>query len=288
MVHDIIATDLTDKTTAYEITLTSVIGNYTVGEVIHSSNGAYAKVLEWNEDTSYLVVGPFVGTQWANANTIVGRTSDTVGVVNSVAAGYDWYNKPTNVQTIAHARTLTSNITGQIAGTNLFTNPQALATDWTGTEATISNDQIAAPDLTITAEKVVPSTNTGAHLLFRNQNLNAFDTFDDATIKFDANNQRFDEGAQTLTANQTFTFSAFVKAAGYTSLRFQMTLDDGTSAEQNIFFDLNLTTGTIGSVFTPQGGMVNEAAGVVPLGNGWYRAFTVSYTHLTLPTNVAV
>ena len=291
MVHDIIATDLTDKTTAYEITLTSVIGNYTVGEVIHSSNGAYAKVLEWNEDTSYLVVGPFVGTQWANANTIVGRTSDTVGVVNSVAAGYDWYNKPTNVQTIAHARTLTSNITGQIAGTNLFTNPQALATDWTGTEATISNDQIAAPDLTITAEKVVPSTNTGAHLLFRNQNLNAFDTFDDATIKFDANNQRFDEGAQTLTANQTFTFSAFVKAAGYTSLRFQMTLDDGTSAEQNIFFDLNLTTGTIGSVFTPQGGMVNEAAGVVPLGNGWYRAFittTFSFGFTTLQNKIFI
>ena len=42
MVHDIIATDLTDKTTAYEITLTSNIGNYTVGEVVHSSNGAYA------------------------------------------------------------------------------------------------------------------------------------------------------------------------------------------------------------------------------------------------------
>mgnify|MGYP003306076213 FL=1 len=75
MVHDIVATDLTDKTTAYEITLTSNIGNYTVGEVIHSSNGAYAKVLEWNEDTTFLVVAPFVGTQWANGNTCLLYTS---------------------------------------------------------------------------------------------------------------------------------------------------------------------------------------------------------------------
>ena len=61
-----------------------------------------------------------------------------------------------------------------------------------------------------------------------------------------------------------------------------MSLDEGTSAVQRIFFDLNLTTGTIGSVFTPQGGMTNDSAGVVPLGNGWYRAFitTLSLIHI--------
>ena len=291
MVHDIITTDLSDKTTAYEITLTSNIGNYQVGEVIHSSNGAYAKVLEWNEDTTFLVVAPFVGTQWANGNTIVGRTSLAVGVVNAVGSGYDWYNNPTNVQTIAHARTLSSNITGQIAGINLFTNPEAIATDWTATEASIVNNNIAAPDLTITSEKIVPSTNNALHTLNRNFNLNAFDTFDDGTIKFDATNQRFDEGAVTLTASQTFTFSAFIKAGGYTSVRFQMALDEGTSAVQRIFFDLNLTTGTIGSVFTPQGGMINEAAGVVPLGNGWYRAFittTFSFGFSTLSNKIII
>ena len=291
LVHDIIATDLTDKTTAYEITLTSNIGNYTVGEVIHSSNGAYAKVLEWNEDTSFLIVGPFTGTQWANGNTIVGRTSKAVGVVNAVAAGYDWYNKPTNVQTIAHARTLTSNITGQIAGANLFTNPEAIATDWTATEASIVNNSIAAPDQTITSEKIVPSTTTSLHTLNRDFNLNAFDTFDDGTIKFDATNQRFDEGSQSITGNQTFTFSAFVKAAGYTSIRFQMSLDEGTAAVQRIFFDLNLTAGTIGSVFTPQNGITNDASGVVPLGNGWYRAFittTFSFGFTTLSNKIII
>ena len=291
LVHDIIATDLTDKTTAYEITLTSNIGNYTVGEVIHSSNGAYAKVLEWNEDTSFLIVGPFTGTQWANGNTIVGRTSKAVGVVNAVAAGYDWYNKPTNVQTIAHARTLTSNITGQIAGANLFTNPEAIATDWTATEASIVNNNIAAPDQTITSEKIVPSTTTSLHTLNRDFNLNAFDTFDDGTIKFDATNQRFDEGSQSITGNQTFTFSAFVKAAGYTSIRFQMSLDEGTAAVQRIFFDLNLTAGTIGSVFTPQNGITNDASGVVPLGNGWYRAFittTFSFGFTTLSNKIII
>ena len=291
LVHDIIATDLTDKSTAYEITLTSVIGNFTVGEVVHSSNGAYAEVLEWDEDTTFLVVGPFVGTTWANGNTLVGRTSKVVAVVNAVGSGYDWYNKPTNVQTIAHARTLTSNITGQVAGVNLFSNPEAIATDWTTTEATVQNNVIAAPDLTITSEKIVPSTNNALHTLNRDFNLNAFDTFDDGSIKFDATNQRFDEGAVTLTASQTFTFSAFIKAGGYTSVRFQMSLDEGTSAVQRIFFDLNLTTGTIGSVFTPQGGMVNEAAGVVPLGNGWYRAFittTFSFGFSTLQNKIII
>ena len=291
LVHDIITTDLTDKQTAYEVTLTSIIGNFRVGEVIHSSNGAYAEVLEWNEDTSFLVIGAFVGTQWGNGNTLVGRTSKAVGVVNAVGSAYDWYNKPTNVQTIAHARTLTSNITGQIPGINLFTNPEALASDWTPTEATIVNNSIAAPDLTITSEKIVPSTNLALHTLNRDHSLTAFETFDSGTVKFDTTNETFDTGAASASATQTFTFSAFIKAGGYTSVRFQMALDEGTSAVQRIFFDLNLTTGTIGSVFTPQGGITNDAAGVVPLGNGWYRAFittTFSFGFTTLSNKIII
>ena len=153
-------------------------------------------------------------------------------MVNAVGSGYDWYNKPTNIQTIVHARTLTSNITGQIAGANLFSNPEAIASDWTATEATITNNSIAAPDLTITSEKIVPSTNTALHTLNRDFSLTAFETFDSGVVKFDTTNETFDTGSISADANQQFTFSAFIKAGGYTSVRFQMSLDEGTSAVQ--------------------------------------------------------
>ena len=51
-------------------------------------------------------------------------------------------------------------------------------------------------------------------------------------------------------------------------------LDEDTSnKQQNIFFDINLTNGVIGNFFQPQGGITVDAYGVVPYGDGWYRAF---------------
>ena len=88
---------------------------------------------------------------------------------------------------------------------------------------------------------------------------------------------------------QTFTSSIFVKAAGSASVRFGLILDDGTTAEQNIFFDLNLSIGAIGSLFIPQGGITGDAYGAVPLGDGWYRLFitaTFSFGFSTLRTSI--
>ena len=291
MCHDIATTDITDKKDAREITLSSVYNSFQVGEIVYSSNGAYSEVLEWDDDTQFLVVGPFTGPTWVANNTLTGQTSNAVAVISAIGPKYDWYNTPCNVQTLAHARTLGSNITGEVPGTNLYSNPEALASDWTSTETTFTNNAIASPDLNVTAEKVIPSTNTGLHTISRNYSLTAYDTFDDGTIKWDTSGQKFDEGAAGTNATQTFTFSMFVKAAGYTSLRFQMSLDEGTAAVQRIFFDLNLTAGTIGTVFTPQGGMTNDAAGVVPLGNGWFRCYittTFSFGFTTLQNKIIV
>ena len=57
-------------------------------------------------------------------------------------------------------------------------------------------------------------------------------------------------------------------------------MDSGTVGQQDVFFDLDLATGTAGTLFQPQGGISGDAYGSVPYGNGWYRAFittTISF-----------
>lgn len=63
--HDLITTDIHDKSHAIDITLTSVTGDFTAGEIVVSSNSAvsgkgYAKCLEFDEDVPSMVVGHFL------------------------------------------------------------------------------------------------------------------------------------------------------------------------------------------------------------------------------------
>ena len=116
MVHDIVTTDTKVKESAYKITFTSLTGNFLLGEVIRSSGGGYATVLEWNEETNLLIVGAFTGTAWSASDTLTGRTSSATATVSTVGSAYDWYSEPTNVQTLDHAKTLVSNISGQVSG----------------------------------------------------------------------------------------------------------------------------------------------------------------------------
>ena len=70
-----------------------------------------------------------------------------------------------------------------------------------------------------------------------------------------------------------------------------MQLDPGGSGEQNVFFDLNLTNGVAGTIFTPQGGITAQAFGVFPLGNGWYRCYitaTFSFGFTTLRNKIII
>ena len=298
LVHDIVTTDVSEKKNAYEITFSSLTDTFEVGEVIRSNVGGYATVLEWNEEDDLLIVGPFTGTAWVATNTLTGKTSGATATVTTVGSAYDWYEEPTNVQTLDHAKTLTSNISGQVSGTNLFTNPEALAINWQvndlgGVDSLlITDNSITGPDGTLTAEKFYAANNNGGvHDTYRDYSLTAFETFDSGLVTFDNDVESFDTGAVGVSETQTFTSSIFVKAAGSQSVRFGLILDDGTAAEQNIFFDLNLDDGTTGSTFIPQGGITSTGAGAVPFGDGWYRCYitaTFSFGFSSLRTSIIV
>ena len=194
--HDLITTDITNKTLGYEITLSNVVLNFKVGEQVNSSGGGYATVLEFNEENNFFVVGPFTGTAWKGGDTLEGTLSGAVATIaqQGVATPYDWYSAPGNVRTLGQARLITSNIAGETSGVNLYTNPEAFEIDWTGTETNILADSLLSPDGTFTAEKLTSTTANGEHTIHRNYNLSAYDTFDDGNIKWDTSNQRFDEG----------------------------------------------------------------------------------------------
>ena len=56
-------------------------------------------------------------------------------------------------------------------------------------------------------------------------------------------------------------------------------MDEGTSNKQQAFFDINLLTGAGGNIFQPQGGITVDASGVIPYGDGWFRAFiTITFS----------
>ena len=283
-VHDLIITDVTKERTAYTLSVESVSATqFVVGETVRTNNSGEAEVLEWDNELNKLYVGAFGGNAFVATNTLTGLTSGATATISTsgVSAAYDWHTAPANVKVLASAKLITSAISGQVSGTNLWTNPEAFASNWqsfqiSGADSiTITNNSIAAPDTTVTAEKIfAPNSQTGVHQSYRDYSLNAFETFDTDSVKFDSGTETFDTGASgTAVDDQTFTYSAFFKAAGSQSVRFGIILDDGTSGEQNIFFDLNLVNGTIGSLFIPQQGITGDAYGVVPYGDGWYRAY---------------
>ena len=294
-IHDIQTTNIRTNTTAYQITISSVSATaFQVGEVVRSNVGGYATVLEFNPDINFLVVGTFTGTAWVATNTLTGKTSGATATVGSVGSGYTWYTQVANTRTLANARTITSTVSGQTAGTNLWTNPEAYAVNWTPTTGVTITNNVAtlAPDDSQTAEDVTPNNGVNnQHEINRDFNLTAFETFDSGTTTFDSTNESFDTGAVGAQETQTFTFSAFIKGSGSQSIRFQMQLDPGGSGEQNVFFDLNLTNGVAGTIFTPQGGITAQAFGVFPLGDGWYRCYitaTFSFGFTTLRNKIII
>ena len=297
IIHDLQTTNIRTNTTAYQITIQSVSAtDFQVGEVVRSNVGGYASVLEFDPDTNFFVVGPFTGTAWVAGNTLTGKTSGATATISSggVGSGYTWYTQVANTRTLATARTIISTVAGQTAGTNLWTNPEAYAVNWTPTTGVTITDNVAtlAPDDSQTAEDVTPNNGVNnQHEINRDFNLTAFETFDSGTTTFDTSNETFDTGAVGAQETQTFTFSAFVKASGSQGIRFQMQLDPGGAGEQNVFFDLNLTDGTTSTIFTPQGGITADAFGVFPLGNDWFRCYitaTFSFGFTTLRNKIIV
>ncbi|AXF41237.1 virion structural protein [Cyanophage S-TIM4] len=275
IVHDLITTDTYDKSTAYTITLSASSGTFGVGELVTSSNGGEATVLEYDDVNKILYVGAFGGSAWVATNTLSAPSGATGTIASGgVSSAYNWYNNPTNVKIIDRARNLTSNIEGLVSTTNIFPDPENLnATGWTASETTTSVDVTAAPDETQTADKLIASTNNTEHYKYKNFTLNSFETFDSDTTKFDSTTETFDTGSAGDATTQTFTYSIFVKAAEYTKTRIYLALDDSLATRQRAFFDLDLSNGTKGSIFTPDVAITVDAFGVIPHGNGWYRAY---------------
>ena len=66
---------------------------------------------------------------------------------------------------------------------------------------------------------------------------------------------------------------SLLRQVSLAELRVYLALDDGLATRQRAFFDLNLSDGTYGSIFTPDSGLTVDAFGVIPHGNGWYRIY---------------
>ena len=80
---DSITTDTSSANTivAYEISLSNIVGDFTVGETVTSSNGTTAQVLEFDKDNQSMYVGTFSSTAWAVANTLTGGSSTATATI---------------------------------------------------------------------------------------------------------------------------------------------------------------------------------------------------------------
>ena len=283
VIHDLAIADTSADnvlTTARNIDYSINSGTqFTVGETVTCSvNGtpvATGVVLENLEDDRVLIIGYLTGT-WTTANaTIIGASATALYIGNGPNSGlgatYDYYDKVANIQTLATARVTTSPIAGQVPNINLFTNPEEIQTNWTASGGYISPNTSFSPTDNLEAEEIVPDNTTGSHYIYRDYNLTSFDTFDDGVITLDDTTNKFDEGSSAET--QTYTFSVFLRREGLYKSRLQITLDPGTAATKNAFFDVDLLSATIGSAFSPQGGLTIDDYGIVPVGLNWYRCY---------------
>ena len=208
-------------------------------------------------------------------NSPVTSTFTPFANAGGVSNVFTWYTNPTNVKSLAEATTITSNIVGQVSGVNLLTNPENIATGLNTSQAAGVNQNVtAAPDGTLTADKVYATANNSEHWRYKNYTLTAFETFDSTTVKFDNGTETFDTGSPTGDSQQQFTTSIFLKAGEFSRVRWEMGLDAGISTRKLAFFDINLADGTFSATpFTPQGGITVNDHGLIPYGNGWYRVF---------------
>ena len=287
IVHDSITTDVKKKTTAQKITLTGFSGgSYIVGETAISSSGGTATILEWDEENLELYIGPVTGSAFADGNTVSGLTAGTGTIASSgVSTGFTWYTEPGNVEVLESARNITSNVQGQVSTTNLFPYPENFSAAGFVRQGVDVNDNLAAsatgtsgsaPDGTQTADQLQPNLYIGQHWISKAYNISAFETFDSGNVKFDSGTETFDTGNIGTAETQTYTYSVFLKDDGSSygdNVRLEVSLDNALATRQQAYFDIDLSDGTYGTIFQPQGGITVDAYGVIPYGNGWYRAY---------------
>ena len=141
------------------------------------------------------------------------------------------------------------------ARTNLVLRSQEFDNaSWTKTNATITANSIAAPDSTTTADKIVWGNGISVPNSQVTQNVNASPT-------------------------SPYVMSLFIKSAELTSIRIGfITRSAGPTylGEVNYIFDLINSTATLSSIGgTPP---TEYSAGILNIGNGWYRCYVVAKT----------
>lgn len=125
------------------------------------------------------------------------------------------------------------------ARTNLVPRSQEFGTGWTpGSGDSVSADAAAAPDATMSADKLVESAASAIHSI-------------------QSPNMSFASG-------QSYAVSVYAKAAGRVWLRIQMGSGAAFAANTQAWF--NVQTGSTGTV-----GVGATAAAIAALGGGWFR-----------------
>jgi hypothetical protein len=109
---------------------------------------------------------------------------------------------------------------------------------WAKSNSTVTANAITSPDGTADADKLVPNTTSGDHLV--------------------------SENVGTVVSGTVYTFSVYAKAGGYNFIR----LSFGNIAGGGLTF-FNLANGTVGTT----SGMLSSQ--IESVGNGWYRCSVV-------------
>ncbi|MGE5509929.1 MAG: phage head spike fiber domain-containing protein [Bacteroidota bacterium] len=126
------------------------------------------------------------------------------------------------------------------AATNIALNSQDFGPNWNETNASVSSNVQAAPDATMTADKLVESNANGAHHTTR---------------------------SLTIAANTLYTFSVFIKAGERTKGRLSWS---NSGLTNQVLCDFDLTAGTITNT-QAVGSASSAASSIKALADGWYR-----------------
>ncbi|QBQ74973.1 structural protein [Cyanophage S-RIM4] len=287
VIHDSLITDTSSSnvlTTAVNVDYFIPTGNgfFAVGDAVSCSvNGvvvATATVLEVKSSRE-MVIGYITGG-WTIFNARIlgpnvtffgGAYFTSNGPNNGLSPSYDWIDEVANVQTLSHARTITSTITGQVAGTNLWTNPEQLLNNWSTYYFIPYQDNQFSPDGILNAERYSASNTYQRHWIQRGYTLNPLQTYDTTFVRFDSDVETFDTGA--LEGTQQFTFSVFVKGFGnYNYGKLQLEVTGTNHAPFTAFFNFNMNDGSIGSLFQDYAITIDDF-GMIPSGNDWFRVY---------------
>ena len=192
---------------------------------------------------------------------------------------FRYINNVSNLQTIAKANTISSLVAGTSISQNLWTNPERFEV-WSRYNTSVLTNADRAPDSLPFAERVYQNSGGNGRII-RLYGLPSYETFDnDNSLRFDNETAvTFDEGATAET--QTYTVSYFAKGQlganypdGMHFIRFETELLSPGGQPISVFFDVDLETGQTGSIFNDNpGGCTVEDAGVIPIGDDWYRVY---------------